>query len=220
MKADLPQQFCHGALLIVVLSLSSVAAADDQESSHHKQVMDALRRGLPKYEAKDPAPSPTPQKNASSTPSDTPFPSETQTAAGGPPSSQNEKSEGAIPLPKMVINSLPIYKGPLANPLPRIPVKAPVKDVQVDDFTSPAERDRRLVEKHLSAFDRTFLNRYNIFGVSKESRAREAERLEQSAIQLNHIADIIEVDQQFGIETEEDRKLRKEYIKLLRTRPR
>lgn len=34
--------------------------------------------------------------------------------------------------------------------------------------------DKELVKRELSSFDRNFLNRYNILGMSKEARAREA----------------------------------------------
>lgn len=219
MNAPHYRPFSVRAAILVALSLSWGSAAG-QEPNHHKQVMDAIRSELPKFDAKDSDALPVPQKESSKKDSDSASPVKSRVSSPDSPSARVEKQQDVVELPKVVIHPIPMEKSPPTHPLPRIPVQAPVKDIKVDEFMSPAERDEQLVKKHLSAFDRSFLNRYNIFGVSKEQRAREAERLEQSAVQLNHIADIIEVSQQLGIETDEDRKLREEYVKLLRTRPR
>lgn len=83
---------------------------------------------------------------------------------------------------------------------------------------SADERKQKLVEKHLSSLDRNVLNRFN-HAVNYE-RARDAELRAQTASLLNQTATILEASQLSGTETEEDRKLREEYMKMLYSRPR
>ena len=120
-------------------------------------------------------------------------------------------------LPRMVVHGAPVAP-PAA--LPRITVRPAGQDIPAEPFESPGARDARLVKKHLSAFDRFFLNRYNLFGVSKEQRARSAEAIEQGALQLNDLADQLEFNRRPGQETAADRKLREAYLDLYLSRPR
>jgi hypothetical protein len=105
--------------------------------------------------------------------------------------------------------------------LPRILVRPPVKELPPEEFETPAERDARLVKKHLTAFDRLFLNRFTLplFGIRKESRAREQEAVERTAKQLDEVATILELTQQEQGDSEEAKKLRELYREVFMARP-
>ncbi|HYD84710.1 MAG TPA: hypothetical protein VEA63_11675, partial [Opitutus sp.] len=71
-----------------------------------------------------------------------------------------------------------------------------------------------------SVLDRSVLNRFTLFGKTKEQRAREAEAIEQNARVLGEIAELIEFSQKGGGEAEEERKLRELYLDVFVSRPR
>lgn len=207
-----------GAALAFAATMSGGMAAD-ADPRYHAEVMNALRGALPKYDAKDSVSSQTAPTVANSAKPADPAPLSPAT----PPSPDQKLVPGSpIEMPKVVIHPFPSSPAAVVRPLPRIPIREPFKNVQVDDFTSPAERDKRLVEKHLSSFDRNFLNSKTLplVGVPNEVRARAIERIEQSDAAMNHFADIIDLSEQTGSEIEEDRKLRKDYLEMMRTRPR
>ncbi len=184
--------------------------------------MEALRDRLPKFSSHDQEPtSAAPAPPLSDSGEDTSAPSSFGEPHDGMPSPIVAHS-GVIELPKMVIRPFPLPRSEPPSPLPRIPLRPTHKDVQIHDFTSPAAKEKLLVEKHISPLDRFFLSRYTLplFGISKEKRAREIESSQQAAQQLNHIADIIDLSHMLGVETEEDKKLRQEYIRLLRSQRR
>jgi hypothetical protein len=129
-------------------------------------------------------------------------------------------AKDVITLPRMVVHGAPdLAKPATSSTLPRMHVRPAGKDTPADPFETPAARDARLVKKHLSAFDRLFLNRFNLFGVSKEQRARQAEDVEQTARQLDDIADLLELNQRDGRNSAEDRKLREAYLDAFVARP-
>lgn len=104
--------------------------------------------------------------------------------------------------------------------LPRLVVR-PKEGAAAEEFETPAARDERLVKKHLSALDRLVLNRFSLFGKSKEQRAREAEAIEQQAWVLGEVAELIEFSQETGGEgeTAEERELRELYLDVFVSRP-
>jgi precorrin-6B methylase 1 len=77
------------------------------------------------------------------------------------------------------------------------------------------------VKKHLSTFDRSFLNRWKIpfIGKSNISRAKDAEAIESSARQLDVIADLIQSKTGEPRDPEEEKKLKKLYLETFMTRP-
>ena len=78
------------------------------------------------------------------------------------------------------------------------------------------------MQKHLSAFDRLFLNRLKLpllFGTSNEKRARDAEAVEQSARRLNEISELVTLSDTGEPETKEDRELKKAYLDAFVSRP-
>jgi hypothetical protein len=122
----------------------------------------------------------------------------------------------AIMLPTFMINE---WKPESRRRLPRIQIPEALKEVDLNPFLTDAGRGAALVEKHLTRFDRFVLNRFTFLGVTKESRARDAERVEQSAINLNQTADAIEVMESTGVNPKEATFLRDEYYKLMINRP-
>ncbi|MEO6005864.1 MAG: hypothetical protein ABIZ04_25815 [Opitutus sp.] len=125
-----------------------------------------------------------------------------------------------VTLPRIVVR--PGEKqSPAPRPsLPRTMVHPPVKEVPKDEFLTPEAEAARLVEKHLSRFDRFFLNRFTLFGgQSKESRARDAEAIEHAAVQLNAIADLMDVASSEPRDPAEEKKLRDLYLDTYVKRP-
>lgn len=102
--------------------------------------------------------------------------------------------------------------------LPRLVAPAPQKEVTFDPFIPKAAQTELIVEKHLSVFDRLFLNRFDIFGSNKK-RAMEAENRELFAHAMNSIAEGIEQADAWGLTDAEKKQLKKEYLELLMTRP-
>lgn len=90
--------------------------------------------------------------------------------------------------------------------------------MKFDPFIPKAAQTELLIEKHLSVFDRSFLNRFDIFGSNKK-RAAEAEDREQFAQAMNSIAEGIEQADAWGLTEKEKKQLKKEYQQLLMSRP-
>ena len=128
-----------------------------------------------------------------------------------------------ITLPRMVVHALDQNKPQdPAVQLPRLVVRPAGKDQAPDGFETPAAKDERLMKKHLSAFDRLFLNRLKLpplFGTSNEKRARDAEAVEQSARRLNEISELVTLSDTGEPETKEDRELKKAYLDAFVSRP-
>ena len=114
-----------------------------------------------------------------------------------------------------------VAEPPLHPQLESPRVQAPVKDIPPDEFLTPEANTARLVEKHLSRFDRFFLNRFTLplFGKSKESRAHEAEAIESAAVQLNTIVDLLETEGSEPRDAEEQKKLKDLYYDTYVSRP-
>lgn len=176
-------------------------------------VTEVLRESLPKYDspkskeapkrAWDPLHSPRPVRAR---------PAKTE-------STGNVAQEKPIMLPRFMVRPTDNLPATSAQPLPRMVIRPPVKDMPPVQFETPAARDERLVTKHLSAFDRYFLNRITPFGVSKEQRARAAEAIEHSAQQMDEIAELLESGSTGRAETAEDRRAKEAYLDAYVSRP-
>lgn len=119
-----------------------------------------------------------------------------------------------INLPEMTVETraLPSVQ------LPRLVTDAPQKDVKIEPFLTPEAKAELMVEKHLSVFDRLFLNRFDFLG-SNKARAAKAEYREEFAHSMNFIADGIEQADVWGLTEEEKKQLKREYLELLMSRP-
>lgn len=84
--------------------------------------------------------------------------------------------------------------------LPAMTVEArAVQRMEEDSLYRRGEHDKELVKRELSAFDRSFLNRFTVpfIGVSKEARAREAYLARKNAEQqerMGRLARLVEAD--------------------------
>jgi hypothetical protein len=78
-----------------------------------------------------------------------------------------EVDSEVVNLPEMTVETQAL---PSAQ-LPRLVAPAPQKDVKFDPFIPKAAQTELLIEKHLSVFDRLFLNRFDIFGSNKKRPA-------------------------------------------------
>lgn len=131
-------------------------------------------------------------------------------SASPPPARVSRSAEsGVVVLPEVRVEAKAEASRPV---LPRAHVPPAQKRVELDEMLTPAEREARLVQKHLSAFDRFFLNRVTPLGISKEARAAEAEAREQNARQLNQVADQLELLRASGIDAEEYERMKKLYL--------
>lgn len=194
------------ALATLTLASNPVLDVDAAEST---KVHSAVTSTLPKYDPQiretylagqpiTPAPAPTPNK----------------------PVSSPSPAAPIVTLPRIVVRPGE-NKQPAPRPsLPRAVVRPPVKDVPKEEFLTPEAEAARLVEKHLSRFDRFFLNRFTLFGgESKESRARNAEAIEHAAVQLNEVVDLLEVAAFEPRDPAEEKKLRDLYLDTYVKRP-
>jgi hypothetical protein len=171
----------------------------------------ALREGLPRYDAK--VRERFLEENARrAAASDAAVPSPPETKADNEP---------AVVLPRIVVRpAAEARKGVVV--LPRLIVRPREKETKEDAFLTPAAREAQWVKKHLSVFDRSFLNRFTLplFGQSKESRARLAEKIEQSAHQLNEVADLLDVAGSEERDPKEEKALQKIFLETFYSRPR
>ena len=176
-------------------------------------VREELRRTLPKY---DPNPSPPVAAEAPLKPKVGPR------LTSIPPLREEPPAEPPPPLPVdadvIVLPAVRVEGKASRAPLPRASVAPAEKSVTIDRFATPEERTAKLVEKHLSAFDRLFLNRFTPFGYSKEARAADAEALEQNAWQLNEVADRLELWRASGTDPAEYERLKKLYLEAYHDR--
>ncbi|MEJ6602610.1 MAG: hypothetical protein ACKVI3_01380 [Verrucomicrobiia bacterium] len=90
--------------------------------------------------------------------------------------------------------------------------------MKAEPFITPEAKADLMVEKHLSVFDRLFLNRFDIFG-SNKARAKQAEDREPFANAMNSLAEGIEQADAWGLTEEEKKQLKREYQQLLMSRP-
>ena len=126
------------------------------------------------------------------------------------PTATDESGDDVVRLPEVTVET----KRLPTTQLPRLPVPSPKNDVVMEPFLSDEAKAEKLEEKHLSAFDRLLLNRYELLG-SNQRRAAEAEQREQFAIAMNDLAEAIEQAGVWGTTEEEKKKLQKEYYQLL-----
>ena len=139
--------------------------------------------------------------------------------AGAPVAAPDNK--GVLVLPKMTVNGQ--KEKPLS--LPRIFVQPPARKVDEPadpNWETPEGRAARLVQKHITSFDKT-LNGHSLplIGTTIEAKAKAAEAREASAKQLNSIADLLELSAALGLDDPaEQKRLRAEYQNALLDRPR
>lgn len=147
-----------------------------------------------------------------------PADSAVKTASG---TTSSDSSQPVVSLPRIIVRPNQSNSTSPKKPLPRMRVQAPVKDIPPDGFLTPEADAARLVEKHLSRFDRFFLNPFTLplIGESKESRARKAEAIERAAVQLNTIVDLLEAEGSEPRDSAEQKKLKDLYYDAYVNRP-
>lgn len=124
--------------------------------------------------------------------------------------------DGIVILPTMTV------EGVRPKPRPRLHIREPVKNLPGNPFETPESRRARLVQKHFTPLEQA-LGRIKLplIGQSLESRAAQLEAIEAAALQLNDIADLLELSLLLGLESPEEQKaLRKEFLKASQDRPR
>lgn len=171
-----------GAVIIGIMPCALISADGEPGS-----LAEVLRESLPKYDSPRPKDPPKRERDPMHAPRRF-RPLRTKADANG-----NVSQEKPVVLPRFMVrpaDDLAAYRS--APTLPRMVVRPPVRDEPPVQFETPAARDERLVRKHLSEFDRFFLNRFTPFGVSKEQRARATEAVEHSAQQMDEIAEYLE----------------------------
>lgn len=127
--------------------------------------------------------------------------------------------EPVLILPAIIVEGK-TDKQPVA--LPRLKVPAPARNLPTQPFETPEARRARLVRKHFTNFEQA-LNRKTIpfLGLSLEARAAKRESIESAALQVNEIADNLDLAVALGLESEEEQKeLREELMRLFYDRPR
>lgn len=199
---------CTAVLSAFALHATCVQRADAAATGG--AMRDVIREGLPRYDAKVRERFLEEQaRPAAASESAGPGPAET-TAENGP----------AVVLPRIVVRPAAEAQKDVMV-LPRLIIRAHGKEIKGDPFLTPAARDAQLVKKHLSVFDRSVLNRFTLplFGQSKESRARQAEAIEQSARGLNEVADLLDVAGREERDPKEEKELQKLYLETFYSRP-
>ena len=202
---------CTAVLSAFALHASCVHRAD-AAAAGGSAMRDALRQGLTRYDAKV-------RERFLEEEARRPAASDSDTAAPAPTETKAE-NDRAVVLPRIVVRPTAEARKDVVV-LPRLIVRPREKETKEDAFLTPAERDAQLVKKHLSVFDRSFLNRFTLplFGQSKESRARLAEKVEQSAHQLNEVADLLDVAGSEERDPKEQKALQKLYLDTFYSRP-
>lgn len=134
-----------------------------------------------------------------------------------PVETKREKADDSIELPEVVVEA----KREKSRPLPRMHRPTPQANVRIEPFASPAERDRLLVKRHMSALDQA-MNRFTLpfVGTPLASRARQAEARLRYAEQLDQLAAMIAYMERQGAPKEEIEKLRALYMDMYIARPR
>lgn len=198
---------------------AAMAGADESHAELHR----AIKAGLPHYDPavrekalaelaqRASAPRPAPAAPAAMpAPANNPGTAATTPPVGGP-AVANEKP---LELPKIEVHAT--Y--PRLNPVPRISVEKPVKDIPGELFESRAGRNARLIRKHSSKLEQ-ILDRIPLIGGGLLGKVQEAEAREQKARTMNEVADAIEWDEALGHDPVEVKKIRDEYEKLYYSGP-
>ena len=138
-----------------------------------------------------------------------------------PPAKSEPAKEAPVLLPQVTVTGKSKPAPEVFSPLPRLNVRPPVKDLPAVPFETPSARQARLVRKHLTAFDRLFLNRFTvpIFGISQAARAERLEREEATALAFNEVAEGIEWVFWTGKTPAEKKQLKEMYYDVLVARP-
>ncbi|PTY03124.1 hypothetical protein DB347_22640 [Opitutaceae bacterium EW11] len=211
MNLGVLRHFGEALLVRLVLAYALSQFALVAQTTHRAEVVEALKDHLPKYSESTPAPGHT-----------EPAPRQRQSGAVAIAETvlPAEEADETIDLPAFRVTADRFVAPSNLTRLPRPRESKPQKDVRIDEFTSSTARDSLLVERHLSSFDRLFLNRVTIpiIGMSNIERAKEAEVISHSAGGLNRVADAIESSELTG-DHEEAKKMREEYYRLYLKRP-
>lgn len=203
---------CGTGVFLCLWGLLPVAAAGPSE-----HLRDVILSGVEKY---DPAirkahlESQSSRESASAS-----SPRRRSTAVPSEPTKASSTDEPVLILPVIVVEGK-TDKQPVA--LPRLKVPAPARNLPTQPFETLEVRRARLVKKHFTNFEQA-LNRRTIplVGQSLEARAAKMESRESAALQLNEIADNLELAVALGVESEEEQKeLRAELLRLYYGRPR
>jgi hypothetical protein len=102
---------------------------------------------------------------------------------------------------------------------PQLHFDTPVKDLPAPDFESLTGRSARLVQKHFTSFEQK-LGRI-IGKESLESSAKNKEAIESAALELNRIANVLEVSAPVEQEdAETQKKIHDEFLRAYYQRPR
>lgn len=196
------------------VGLGALGAPDSSVASEEMRAV--LREALPKYDpnAKAAAQPGSAKATRDSKSRGKPGLSDKTASAGSP------TNQAPVVLPRMIVrptDSLPAP--PMA--VPQLRVTRPAKDLPAGEFETDAARSERLVKKHLTDFDRLFLNRFTLplFGTTKEQRADGAEAVEHAAQGLNEAAELLAERPAGAPETPEERKLREALRDAYVTRP-
>lgn len=137
--------------------------------------------------------------------------------APAPPATASPAS-AVIRLPSVSVTASRVNAPP---GLPRLQEAVPAANVKIEPFLTDKAREEALVKKHLTVFDRLFLNRFTLplYGTPKEARAKKAEVIEQNAKGMNEVADMMELAFQEGGDVAEYKKLKVMYEELYISRP-
>lgn len=199
------------AASLALLVTAQPLCAQSDAGTFHQAVTTALPRYDPSIHEKAEA-----AKAATTAPKNVPAPIPESEPAKLAAATNETPTEDAILLPKVTVRGLTPPK-----PLPRVEVQKPGRDLPGEEWESDSARAARLVKKHLSVFDRTFLNRFTLplFGLSKEVRSSEAEAVEAKGRQLNELADAVEIGTLAGQDPEVTKKLREEFLRIYYSGP-
>jgi hypothetical protein len=126
-----------------------------------------------------------------------------------------KQSDNTLVLPTMTVRGA---QEKLARTLPRLSADEPVMNIPVEPWESKEGRRVRLVKKHFTPLEQA-LGR--MLGQNQQKRAGEKEAAVSAALQLNDVADLMELSALAGLDdAAEQKKLRAEYLKAYYARPR
>lgn len=126
-----------------------------------------------------------------------------------------KQSDDTLVLPTMTVRGA---QEKLARTLPRLSVDEPVMNIPVEPWESKEGRRVRLVKKHFTPLEQA-LGR--MLGQNQQKRAGEKEAAVSASLQLNDLADLMELSAIAGLDdAETQKKLRAEYLKAYYARPR
>jgi hypothetical protein len=192
---------------LLALGLPNLASASAASSPLHEAIRQALPRYDPEVRAKHLAAIATAGTSEQNPPQ--------------PETPNADTDKPVVSLPRIIVRPTEDQSKTPAVTLPRVVVRPPPNDVKAEPFLTPAAHDAALVKKHFTSLDRNFLNRFTLplFGRSRESRAREAERIEATGKQLNAIADLIQREESQSGDPADEEQLKKLYLELYMARP-